>query len=267
MRTIAITVTHRNSDIASGIVRWLKDIPDTRIVAYAHDGIDMLEGVENRKIPDDTFVSESKVKNFVTKDVIKTCGNDFIHLIEDTVEIFSDPSFFISEIERLMERMKIGSWFNTVTDPMNYTFKIYNPRFSIRIDEEKLKNVYDKTLYFTSHANTSWMTWNPSVAKTEDLLFDDRFSIPMYFIVKFLADRRSRHVKGELSYMNLYPTIEEERDVFHLVTLENLIPEPSNKVGEAELKLFGELKVDVSPTLDINVVMEDIVSTLQKEIP
>lgn len=265
MRTIAISVTHKNSDILNQIVRWVKSLSETRIVVYSKDDLDRIDGVENRRLPDDTLVSEAKVKNFITNDVIEGGTGGFIHIIDNTVEIFSDPSMFIFEIERMMTKFHIGTWLNTVTDPMNYTFKIYNPRFSIRIDEEELKRVYDKTVYFTSHANTSWVIWNTGEASRDELLFDDRFTIPMYFIVKFLADRRKRHEKGKLSYMNLYPTVSEEQDVFRLVNLDSVIPEPSQKDNMVELNMFRGLNVDVNPTLDINIVMEDIISAISME--
>jgi len=262
MRTVAIAVTHRNSDVFEQIARRVREVPETRVVVYSENELDVRDGVENRRFPHDVLVSEAKVKNFITNDLIDNGTNEFIHIIDDAVEIFFEPSNFMEEIERMMTKLHIGTWLNTVTDPMNYTFRIYNPRFSIRIDDEKLKETYDKTVYFTSHANTSWIVWNTAEAKREELLFDDRFSIPMYFIVKFLADRRKLHETGRLSYMNLYPTVAEEQDVFRLLKLDSLISEPNQKESILESNLFRDMKVDVNPTLDINVVMEDIVSAL-----
>ena len=265
MRTVAIAVTHKNSDVLNQIVRWVKTVPETNVVVYSNGEMDRIEGVEDRKIPCEALVSESRVRNFITNDLVDNGTVGFIHIIDDAVEILSDPSSFVVEIERMMAKLHIGTWLNTVTDPMNYTFKIYNPRFSIRIDDEKLKTLYDKTLYFTSHANTSWIVWNTEESTRDELMFDDRFSIPMYFIVKFLADRRKRHEKGKLDYMNLYPTISEEQDVFRLARLDSMIREPSQKESVVESKLFQDLNVDVGPTLDINVVMEDIISALSEK--
>lgn len=265
MRTVAIAVTHRNSDVFGQIVRWVKEVSETRVIVYSEKETDKMDGVENRRLPHDALVSEARVKNFITNNLLDDGTDGFVHIIDGAVEIFSDPSKFMMEIERMMTKLHIGTWLNTVTDPMNYTFRIYNPRFSIRIDDEKLKETYDKTVYFTSHANTSWIVWNIAEAKREELLFDDRFSIPMYFIVKFLSDRRKRHEPGKLSYMNLYPTIAEEQDVFRLVKLDSMIPEPNQKESILELNLFRDMKVDVNPTLDINIVMEDIIAALLKK--
>ena len=42
----------------------------------------------------------------------------------------------------------------------------------------------------------------------------------MYYIIEFLANRRNNKNPGQLHYMNMYPTINEELDVFKSIPIE-----------------------------------------------
>jgi hypothetical protein len=179
-------------------------------------------------IPVDKEDSDTKIKNFVSKYFFDNSFNGFLHIIEDGIEIYNDPTTFLSEIEKMMSKLHIKTWFNTVTDVCNYSFNIYNPRFSVDLDEPTVKEVYDKTIYWTSHANTSWVCYDYSIATYDDVSFNESFTIAMFYIITFLAERRNHKKDGELYYMNFYPSIKDEIGVFRL--LQNIKDKPSSDV-------------------------------------
>ena len=264
MRTFAIIKTNNEKiSIFSNIIQHL---PSTdRIIVFnesSNEDTKSLTNVSFVKIPDDCKNSNSKIKNFVTKFFIDENYKGFLHVIEDHVNIFNDPSTFICEIELMMEKLNLKSWFNTTTDTCNYTFNIYNPRFSIIIDDEELKKVYDKTIYWTSHANTSWICYNFINASYSDFEFDERFKIPMFYIIKFLAERRNNKKPGELYYMNFYPTIEDEKNVFNIVNHNEMIFTQAEHV--IEHNLFNSLSINYTQDCVIEPIFEDLINILKK---
>jgi hypothetical protein len=222
-RNFAIIKLRKDVDIYNNIIKYISKNNKIFIFTVIDDFYINNEddNIEIVTIPVKYRNSESKIKNFITKYFFNINFNGFLHVIEDSVEIFNDPTVFISEIEVMMTKLHINSWFNTITDKCNFNFNIYNPRFSITIDEPEYKQKYDKTINWTSHANTSWVCYNFENSNYSDFEFDERFRIPMFYIIKFLADRRNNKKANEMYYMNFYPSINEEKNVFRLSNVED----------------------------------------------
>ncbi len=128
----------------------------------------------------------------------------FLHVLADTVEVLKDPSQFVVQLESAMKALDYSLWLSTVTDPCNYVYSKYNPRIRISCDREECSKVgLSGDICFTSHSNTQWMSYDMAVLKGSDLLrFDERFTVPMFFIIELLARRRAAKKTGDLYYMN-----------------------------------------------------------------
>ena len=57
------------------------------------------------------------------------------------------------------------------------------------------------TLSFTSHANTAWTVYD-FMKQPSPQRYDEKFNIAMYFIVEYLARRKSTRQPGQLYFMN-----------------------------------------------------------------
>lgn len=264
-RKIAIINIHDNVDISGNIIRYLDSNDEIYVFQLKESDFNTHSNIKSILVPSECSDSESKIKNYVTKFFFEENYKGFLHVIEDSVEIMKDPNTFLGEIEVMMSKLELKSWFNTITDALNYTFKIYNPRFSVDIDEPSVSNVYNKTIYWTSHANTSWICYNYSNSEFKDFEFDEKFKIPMYYIIKFLAERRNNKKKGELNYMNFYPTIDEEKGVFKNIKVDEFIVH-SKEDHEKESKIFNEMNINHQADVTIEPIMDDIFEILKKKI-
>ena len=264
MRTFAIINTHEDADILKNIIEKLPE--NSEIYVFQEENFKKIEkdGVKTVNFPSEISNYGSKVKNFVSKCFFDNGYRGFLHVLEDSVEILKDTNVFLDEIEKMMRKLNQKSWFNTVTDPCNYAFKIYNPRFSVEIDEPSAKMAYDKTIYWTSNANTSWVCYDYSKSSYEDLEFDENFKIPMYYIIKFLAERRNHRKPGELYYMNFYPTIKDEIGVFRSVKLEEK-SQVSQQDFENERMIFESYKINHSADMAVEPVMDDMFALLKSQ--
>ena len=205
--------------------------------------------------------TEPKLRNEINRRFANSC--DFLHVISDSVEILKDPSEFISDVENMMEKLDYHVWFSTVTDSCNYVYSKYNPRIRIRLDRPETEKLGMKgELYFTSHSNTQWIIYDNRALSGSDLYrFDERFSVPMFFIIEFLARRRNTKKTGSLFYMNQYMTVESELGVFRNLT--DAIQQQPDKnemvANDAEFK-----KMNLNYAADNNV--DEILETLWEKI-
>jgi hypothetical protein len=263
MRTFAIINTHDNVDILKNIIEKLPE--NSNIFVFQEENSKKIEkeGITFISFPSEIKISNTKIKNFVSKYFFEQNFKEFLHVLEDSIVILNDTTVFLDEIEKMMTKLNQKSWFNTVTDPCNYAFKVYNPRFSVEIDEPSAKMVYDKTIYWTSHANTSWICYDYSKASFEDIEVDESFSIPMYYIIKFLAQRRNNKKNGELYYMNFYPTIKEELGVFKGISLKDS-HEPTQEEMIKENQTFENMKINHGADMSIEQVMDDMFALLKQ---
>ena len=54
-----------------------------------------------------------------------------LHVISDCVNILSDPSGFMNDLDSMMREFDYPLWLSTVTDPCNYIYSKYSPRLML----------------------------------------------------------------------------------------------------------------------------------------
>lgn len=257
MREIAVINTGLKIDLDKNLLNPLTNHGHITVFSLGCENSESESGISFVKLPEDISSSRSKTFNFVYRHYFNIGHKDFLHVIEDRVLVFNDPNAFMNEIEKMMSVFSLKSWYNTVCDVCNYTFMQYNPKFSVCLDSDDVKERYGKTIYFTSHANMSWTCFNYGIATYDDIKLDDRFSVPLYFIVEFLARRRNTKKENELYFMNCYPTIAEERNVFRL--LEDYEDQKIDaKQYNVEGELFKTLNVNHMADTAVEPVMESL---------
>ena len=198
--------------------------------------------------------------NFVYKYLKEHFTNAFGYAIYDSVQFKKDPSQFMDSIEEMITKLKLDVWFNTYMDPMNFVFTKFDGRVSIAINEPELKKIYDKTIIWTSHSNPnlSIIDLDAFVLPEDGKTFDDRFEIPMFWIIKYLCERR-RDKKG---FMNYYPTVAEEIGVFKGGDFKGI--EPSQEQMSKEDMMFKAMEIDHSPNMSVEELMDFIIDRLKQ---
>lgn len=200
--------------------------------------------------------NDAKEKNYILEFFEKQHINGFLHLVDDTVQFFKNPSSFIQSVENTMDFLDYDIYFSTVTDPCNYIYSKFNPRITIDIDDNRyLEKGLTKAISFTSHSNISYTIWN--LGKLGVIpKFDDRFSIAMYMIIEFLARRKSTKQPGQLYYMNQYLSVEEENKTFGTIQCDNQQIDP--KQMQSEDALFKSLNVNYAPDNNIDIILDSL---------
>lgn len=176
----------------------LKDLPDAKIRTVL--------------IPADKD-TRPKVKNFALKHFKEGGFRGKLHMLEDSVEVKSDPRQFVSDIENMMDVYGLHNWMGTVTDGCNFVYSKYNPRLNIVIDREEFKHLGISQAAFCSHSNVQWMTYDLPAADDDEMYFNEQFTVDMFWIIEFLARRRNAH-PGSLYFMNQYYTCKSELGVY-----------------------------------------------------
>lgn len=275
MRTFVILNVNDGVDICENIIKKLPN--NSNILVYARESLKNTDFVNTfnsftgnnnirlRFYDDDIRFKQSNLRNFVSKQLIDEKITGFVHIIEDIVQIYNDSEIFLDKIEQMMQILNLKSWFNTSCDQCNFVYSKYNPRLYIAIDDERMKKVYDKTIAWCSNANTLWTIWNYDMCTFEDLRFEEKFQFSMYLIIEFLARRRNTKKKGELHYMNYYPSIPEELNVFKCMDVKNGKQFTNDEINN-EGKIFKEMGIDNHADTDINVLMEDISNVLTSKL-
>lgn len=271
MRTFVILNVNDGVDICENIIKKLPN--NSNILVYVREslkntdfvntfnGFNENSNVSLRYYDDDIRFKQSNLRNFVSKQLIDEKITGFVHIIEDIVQIYNESEIFLDKIEQMMQILNLKSWFNTSCDQCNFVYSKYNPRLYIAIDDERMKKVYDKTIAWCSNANTLWTIWNYDMCTFEDLRFEEKFQFSMYLIIEFLARRRNTKKNGELYYMNYYPSIPEELNVFKCMDVKNGKQFTNDEINN-EGKIFKEMCIDNHADTDINVLMEDISNVL-----
>ena len=259
MRYFAIINTHDNVDSEHNLIEKLPK-NDSKILKFRFDNTQNEENVV--VIPNELKNKGSKIINYVQKYFFDNNIKDFVHVIDDTIEILKNPDVFLNEIEVMMKKLDNYEWYNTVTDPMNYTFKLYNPRFAVELDTEEIKKTYPKTIYFTSHANTLWMCYDFSKCTPEKINLDEDFEIAMYYIIEHLAERRNKKNKGDIYYMNFYPTVIEEKGLFRQITV-NEEYTVSEEEQTKEAIYFKSKNINHSADMKIEAIMDDLLEKIR----
>ena len=174
----------------------------------------------------------------------------FLHVVPDSIELLSDPTKLIDAVESMMQHLKLESWLSTACDSMNYVYQKYNPLMKVLLDGDDAVAAGTSQIVFTSHANTSWTCFDLD-ADIEKLKFNELFTVPMYYIIEFLARRRA--TSDGLDFMNMYPTVAEEQGVFKTVYAGT---KPSDDMLKEEYEKFNNLGLDLTPTSNVDQVLE-----------
>lgn len=110
-----------------------------------------------------------------------------------------------------------------------------------------------KSLLFTSNANTYWTAYNMKTATDEELYFNEAFTMPMFYIISYLAGLRNNKAKGAIRYMNQYPTVPTEQGVYRI---NNTVPVQYDV--KANDDVFKSLMIDHHPDNNIDTLLEDV---------
>ena len=262
VRIIALTTTNPEVDIKSTFSKFEKNENTKFIVFSSYDG-DFGENVEIVKVPSDIASTDPKIKNFAMKTLFDRGEKGFIHLLEETIEILKSPEHFMNSLELMMKNLNLYSWFQTRKDECNYVLTKYNPKLKIEIDIPELKEKYDETIYFTPFSNPLWAIYDYSKATFETIKYDEDYTIPMYYIIDYLARKRNR---GE-GFMNCYPTIEAENGIFTTKDIPNKEDPTKNQLQmKVEELTFKKKRVDFKPDNDIEKVMAWTFNTLKETL-
>lgn len=133
-----------------------------------------------------------KIRNWINTYFKANNFTGILHILEDNTTVLKDPTEFMLDLENIMDTFDYDVWFSTVCDKCNYLYAKYNPRLAIELDKpEYSKFNFSKKLLFTSHSNTQWIAYNFAKVPDDLLKFNEKFSIPMYYIIEFLARRRN----------------------------------------------------------------------------
>lgn len=201
--------------------------------------------------------NEPKVRNWINSRYAGFSG--FLHVLTDSVELLRDPSGFVSDLERMMSALDYPLWLNTACDGCNMVYSKYNPRMRIQCDRPECEKLgLSGELDFTSHSNTQWVCYDMRAMAGSDLLrFDERFTVPMFFIIELLARRRNTKAKGSLFFMNQYLTVGSEYGTFR--NLKGMRQEqPDQKKMQEEDAAFKAMGVNFSPDNNIDEVLETL---------
>lgn len=205
--------------------------------------------------------SETARRNAVLKKYESEGFTGILHVISDGVNILGDPSDFMNDLDSMMREFDYPLWLSTVTDPCNYIYGKYSPRLMLVNDMQEMRGAGVRYgLAVTSHSNTAWMAYDiAALAKQKEIeYFDERFDIPMFYIVELLARRREHKLPGQLFYMNQYLTVTSEHGVFKLAP--DLPPSKSvtQQMMQAEDEKFKAMRVKHEPDYSMDAVIDAI---------
>lgn len=201
--------------------------------------------------------TEPKTRNWILDKERGTC--DFLHVISDNVELLKNPNAFISDIEKTMTALDYPIWLSTVTDSCNYVYSKYNPRMRVVLDRPDVceKLGLSGELCFTSHSNTQWMIYDMPHIANSDMRFDERFTVPMFFIIDLLARLRNRKPAGSLRFMNNYLTVGSEYDVFRNLPNASKKPDDQKKLAEEDAT-FKQSGINFAPDNNMDLLLDTL---------
>jgi hypothetical protein len=144
-----------------------------------------------------------KIRNWINAHFKQQEFSGMLHVLEDTTCILKDPKQFMDDIENAMDILDYDVWLSTSCDPCNFVYRKYNPRLDIVLDRAELfKLGLGTRILFTSHSNLQWVVYNFAKAPDSLLHLDEQFTVPMYYIIEFLARRRNTKQDGQSYFMN-----------------------------------------------------------------
>lgn len=212
-----------------------------------------------------------KCHNFAVnyiKNVLKLSG--YLYVFSDIIQITDKTKFefFLPEIEELMDKFELDTWFNTVTDKANYVFSKYDPRLRVDIDEPALSSIYDKTILWATCANNNLICFNLDKVSLEQMQFDPEFSIAMFYILEYVA-RRRHNASDSWPFINFYPTLESELGIISYIKSEdgsiNTSVDHINKNDYAkEEEIFNQRSINFQGDSQFESVLAFMVNKLNR---
>ena len=207
-----------------------------------------------------------KQKNFIIDWCKSRNFNGFLHIMETSTKLNLKSKTYIDKLESTMTAFDYDIHFSTATDRCNYVFNKFCPRMTLDIDDDSIKqqlNLPDK-IYFTSHSNISYVTYNFNALNECLPKFDERFTIGMFFIIEFLARRRSLKREDQLYYMNQYMSINDEIGGYDIIDQKSNNDDASKMQKENEL--FKSLNIDYAPDNNIDLVLDAFYKKLKSKV-
>ncbi len=196
-----------------------------------------------------------KIRNWINNFFKTQNFKGMLHVLEDTTTLLKIPTGFIVDLEHMMKTLDYDVWFSTVCDKCNYVYDKYNPRLNIALDDATVFNLnLGNNLLFTSHSNTQWIVYNFETISDDLLKFNENFSIPMYFIIEFLARRRNTKNNKQLYFMNQYLTVESEYGTYKSINIKE--QEYERTIIQKEDLLFKSLNINNMSDNNIDNVLE-----------
>ena len=86
----------------------------------------------------------------------------------------------------------------------------------------------------------------------------------MFYIIEYLARRKSTKMNGSLYFMNQYLSIFDEIGTFHIVPIEKSSLDP-NKMQEEDA-IFKSMNIDYAPDNNIDVILDSFYSKIKEKI-
>lgn len=259
---------HSNIDVVTTLVAKLNEFKCAdEIFVFAFDKTKIPDDINAKVIEFDNDVdNRSKCKNFITAYFKKLGYDGFLHVLEDCVELKTDPTEYLSQQEHCMDVLDYDVYFSTTSDGCNYVYSKFNPRVSISIDSPIFSGLnLPPKISFTSHSNTVWVTYNYAKIADDLLKFNEQFDIPMYYIIEFLSRRRNTKPNGSLYLMNQYLSIPSEIGVFSMASPKNS-KQPSQQEMQKEDVIFKNMNLNFVPDNNIDQLLVDVINKLKSKI-
>lgn len=188
------------------LVNSLKD-DNVDVVVYSNNPT-----AQEFAIPNYANTFPKQINFIIESEKNKNSDVEYLLVVQNNVHVKHCIAGFMQQLINLMHCLKISVWLNTVCDKMNYVYQKYTPRLQIDFNDEDAAKIGTKTLLFTSHSNTYVMCFDLS-ANIEKLKFNESFSTSIYYTIEFLARRKK---VDDFAFMNMYPTIASEQNIFEL---------------------------------------------------
>ena len=247
-------------------IQQLKDfnVECSQVIAFSKKGIPGFPA-QLVVVPQESTINETSLRNYINAYFKQQQFKGFLHVITDHITFKDKINDYVKQLEHAMDVLDYSVHFSTVTDPCNYVYSTYNPRMEVHLDlDDYNKLELPRSLYFTSHSNTAYVTYDFSKVPDDLLKFNENFSIPMFYIIEFLARRRNTKRASQIYFMNMYLAVPLEKDA-----IKNdpsvIDPEPDQKVFANEDAIFKGLNIEFAPDNNIDTVLENLNNLLESK--
>lgn len=259
----AIVILHNNRDSKQRLDNYISSIYD--VISRENDELGMCTFFvatdrENHNFVPEVITIPKSLNSPASKNLILSMFKDgkyanqyqYLYIIEDDVQLANTQLLF-PKIENVMSVMGAPFWVSTACNPKNYIFDKFSPR--IILDMNGISPI-DKLL-FAGYDSTELMCWDIQNIDAEYMHFWEE--LPNLYMIEY-AHRMN---KGNYQYNSLcfYPTFAEEATC---IRRNKDIPY-SNKDFSSEIKLLEQYNIIWKPDVDIDKVILEVITSLQKQ--